>query len=188
MNSSELEEGQDYPESSLIGTRARYSYQRPLIRPWRIDGCTRFLLYIFVALQIILLPLGMLYIFAGMESDETMLSTEPDSHHDHEHEHEPVVTSAAEIPLSSTSILQTSTAISTSSITTASASSLPDLPKRELTNFVDTMIGTEGYGHCTLLRRYSANYSFRWLNNTIRNGKGGSGQQYSMAESSRLSP
>lgn len=190
MNSSELEEGQDYPESSLLGTRPRYSYQRPLIRPGRIDGCTRFLLYIFVALQIILLPFGMLYIFAGMESDETMLSTAPDSHHDHEHEHEPVVTSAAELPLSSTSILQTPTATSssTSSITIASASPLPGLPKRELTNFVDTLIGTEGYGHCTLLRGYTANYSFRWLNNTIRNGKGGSGQQHSMAESSRLSP
>jgi len=186
MNSSELEEGQDYSESSLLGTRPRYSYQRPLIRPWRIDGCTRFLVYIFVALQILLLPLGMLYIFAGMESDEAMLSTEPDSHHDHEHE--PVVTSAAELPLSSTSILQTSTTISTSSIRIASASPLPDLPKRELTNFVDTRIGTEGSGHCTLLKRHTANYSFRRLNNTIWNGKGGSGQQYSLAESSRLSP
>lgn len=92
----------------------------------------------------------MLYIFAGIESDGTILSTGPDGHHDHEHE--PVVTSALETPASSTAVLQTSIAISTSSVTIASASPLPDLPKRQLTNYVDTLIGTEGYGHCILLR------------------------------------
>lgn len=150
MNSSELEEGQDRPESSLLGTRSTYTYQRPMIRPWRIDSCTRFGLYILLALQIIMLPVGMLYIFAGIESDKTILSTSPEGHHDHEHE--PIITSAVELSLSSTSVILTSTS-STSSVTVASASARPDLPKRDLTNYVDTLIGTEGYGHCTLLFR-----------------------------------
>ena len=186
MNSPGLEEGQDRPESSLLGTRSIYTYQRPLIKPWRIDSCTRLVLYILVALQIVLLPLGMLYTFAGMESDKTMLSNNPEGHHDHEHEPEPAITSALGLRLSSTTV--SATTLSTSSVAIPSASARPDLPKRELTNFVDTFIGVEGYGHCYLRSCTFVNGSIRWINSALRNGEGGDGQLYCLAKSSRVSP
>lgn len=128
----------------------------------------------------------MLYTFAGMESDETMLSNSPESHHDHEHEPETAITSAVELPLSSTSAVPTT--FSTSPVTVPSASARPDLPKRELTTYVDTLIGVQGSGHCYILSCNSIDGSIRGVDGALRNGESGDGQLYSLAESSRVSP
>jgi hypothetical protein len=90
-----------------------------------------------VAVGVILLPLGMMHVFEGIQSGQGGLS-----HHD---DLVPVQ-KPDDIVASTTS--STSTSVSSAVVAAPTVPVRDDLPIRQLTKFVDPLIGTEGQGHC----------------------------------------
>ena len=114
------------------------------MRVTHLHGRTRVLLFLFVAVGMVLLPYGMLYIFEGMETEQGGIST-------------PFETHLHDIPASTTIVNAKPEVIIAPSSTTFTTSPTPspspaglDLPKRALTPYVNPLIGTEGFGHCTI--------------------------------------
>jgi hypothetical protein len=120
-----------------------------IMRRRGINSCRRCVIFLVVAVGVVILPLGMLYTFEGIENGKGELAVE-----------KPSVNVISEIHASTTSAV-----IASQSSTSASSISLPaptttsgwsqtwsELPRRNLTRYVDPLIGTEGHGHCTLTR------------------------------------
>jgi hypothetical protein len=105
-----------------------------------IRSCSRVIVFCLVAVGVILLPLGMMYVFEGIESGEGGLSS-PGHHEDLVPVEKP-----DDIITSTTS--STSTSVSSAVVAAPTVPVRDDLPIRQLTKFVDPLIGTEGQGHC----------------------------------------
>ena len=83
----------------------------------------------------------MLYIFEGMEAGQGGIPTPIDEYfHD---------TPARITVMNAKPDVIVASSLTTSTISTPSTSpARPDLPERQLTSFVNPLIGTEGFGHC----------------------------------------
>lgn len=123
------------------------------MRTRRLPVRTRVLLFAVVAVGVVLLPFGLLYAFEGIESGEGGLIVESP----------PVPGNAtttgvrpAQDPQDATPIAVTSSSTISIMIASVTQSTTPssspplrqDLPERELTPYVNPLIGTEGLGHC----------------------------------------
>ena len=104
-----------------------------------LHGRTRVIPFLFVAVGIIALTYGMLYIFEGMEAEQGGIPT-PIDEHLHHTPADTVVNARPEVIVTSST---------TSTISPTLSSGRPDLPERVLTQYVNPLIGTEGFGHCT---------------------------------------
>lgn len=155
MEPLELEEDQNNSDSSLLGFRHQGTMRAP-VRLRRYGNCTRVIVFFVIAIGVVILPLGMLRTMEGIENSQGGLTTSFDGH-----SHEDDISSSifasvsvvAEVTVMSSliSISTAPTAVSSivSSVPSSSpAVARPDLPERDLTPYVDTLIGTEGYGHC----------------------------------------
>ena len=93
-------------------------------------------MFILVAMGVVMFPMGLLGVFEGIENGQGKLAIPTTGGH---HEAETTNVSASEDSVTST-------------VAPANPTSSPrnDLPERELTLYVDPIIGTEGLGHCTL--------------------------------------
>jgi hypothetical protein len=96
--------------------------------------------FILVAMGVVLFPMGLLGLFEGIENGQGKLAIPTNGGH---HEAETTNVSASEDSVKS---------VTSSVAITSNPTSSPrnDLPERELTLYVDPIIGTEGPGHCTL--------------------------------------
>ena len=172
MEPLELEDGQDYPESSLLGSRHSDTMRRPLRRR-RFGNCTRVIVFFAIAFGVVILPLGMLRTMEGIENAQGGLMTSSDGQTHKEVTSSVIVSAVAEVTPALSSITAPAVTSSVSSVTSSAPSSSPqsarpNLPERELTKYVDPLIGTEGYGHgspyfdsfnCSIRR---SNYPFRY--------------------------
>ena len=140
----------------------------------RISMPTRALLFAVVAVGVVLVPFGLLYTFEGIESREGGLIV------NRPHVPGNITTGVRPITdlLDATPIAITSSSTSTelsSAIQSTTPSSSPvvrqDLPERELTPYVNPLIGTEGFGHCTLPTHNPSNRSFCGGNNPLWYGQ-----------------
>lgn len=119
------------------------------MRARRLPVRTRVLLFAVVAVGVVLVPFGFLYAFEGIESGNGGLIVEPTG--------STTTTAVGPITdlLDATPTAASGTSVSvaipfaTPSATTPSSPYLrQDLPERELTPYVNPLIGTEGLGHC----------------------------------------
>ena len=159
------------------------------MRARRLPVRTRVLLFLAVAVGVVLLPFGLLYAFEGIESGESGLIVEPS--------HGVESSSTAVRPV--TDLLDATPTVSSSSVSVAIISATPsatpslsppirqDLPERELTPYVDPLIGTEGLGHC-MTPSFRSDSSFCRRNNPVRYGQTGCRFIHTMAESSWIPP
>ena len=125
------------------------------MRTRRLPVRTRVLLFAVVAIGVVLLPFGLLYAFEGIESREGGLIVErpPVPGSTTTTGVRPVQDPQDATPIAITSSSTISIAITSATQSTTPSSSPParqDLPERELTPYVNPLIGTEGLGHCTL--------------------------------------
>lgn len=103
----------------------------------------RHVIFLLVALGLILLPFSMFNFFEGFENrQDGLLPSFPDHSYDLQTQPEKVNT-LHDVP----SALRPTPSLTPSPSFPARA----DLPKRKLTPYVNPLIGTEGFGHCTIL-------------------------------------
>lgn len=116
--------------------------RRPRIT--RLYVRARLILLILAAIGIVLFPYGMLQVFEGMEKGQGGLTIIPPPHT------VPVMNVNVTALPTVSNALSDSSSTSSSTLLSTSQTSLPlrpDLPKRQLTSFVNPLIGTEGPGH-----------------------------------------
>jgi putative alpha-1,2-mannosidase len=140
---SALEEGR----KSDSAPRTRQISVGPMLGRRRLQSCRRCVLFLVIAVGIIILPFGTLYTFEGIENGKGALAVErPD-----EQVVSGVDSDASTVsivwPTTSATRIASPTAVPT---TTTSALDRPTwiLPRRNLSEYVDPLIGTEAQGHC----------------------------------------
>ena len=133
---------------SSFSPRRRYT---STMRRRGLQSCRRCALFLLIAVGVVILPMGLLYTFEGIENGKGELASVSQAKPDEVEQ----VTNASMTSISPTSIK--SATVSTpivASLTTAASTLRPtwtELPKCNLTQYVDPLIGTEGSGHCILL-------------------------------------
>jgi hypothetical protein len=100
---------------------------------------TRVIPFLFVAVGITALTYGMLYIFEGMETEQGGMPSLIDEYLDHTQADTTAVHAKPQVIVTSST---------TSTISPTLSPGRPDLPERVLTQYVNPLIGTEGFGHC----------------------------------------
>jgi hypothetical protein len=130
-------------------TMARFSATRLRMRH-------RIVLFVFLAFALVVLPFLVLYGFEGMEEQERGVgSVRPGEHDEMGEDHDVSMVDVSMTP--SVPVMSASTTASSSlSSSPTFAASLPshvvrpDLPVRQLVQYVNPLIGTAGKGHGTL--------------------------------------
>lgn len=139
------------------------AYDRTMARfsATRLRTRHRIVLFVFVAFALVVLPFLVLYGFEGMEElGRGVGSVRPGEHDEmgEDHDVSMVDVSMPSVPMPSVPVMSASTTASSSSSSSAPtlAASLPshvvrpDLPVRQLVQYVNPLIGTAGKGHGTL--------------------------------------
>lgn len=116
------------------------------MRTRRLPVRTRVLLFAAVAVGVVLVPFAFLYAFEGIESGSGGLIVEQTGSSTTTTAVRPITDLLDATPSAASG---TSISVAIPSATTSSSPYLrQDLPERELTPYVNPLIGTEGLGHC----------------------------------------
>jgi len=120
-----------------------------LLRRRGLTSCRRCVLFLVVAVGVIILPLTTLYTFEGIENGTGALAVETPITVDVVHPLDPLASNKADPkPTSSTGRVELPTLRPTASSSLQQQKpAWTELPKRNLTQYVNPLIGTEGLGH-----------------------------------------